>query len=72
MFNAIQSIDPDYEGFNLDDFMQAMTSLAAWHKEGRPADSNATMSNEERVRVMINSSFSAAKANLDRMRNDLE
>lgn len=53
--------------------MQAMTSLAAWHKEGRPADSNAAaMSNEERVRVMINSSFSAAKANLDRMRNDLE
>ena len=53
--------------------MQAMQSLAAWHKEGRPADSNpGMMSDEERVRVMINASFSAAKANLDKMRDDLE
>ena len=60
LYNAMQSLNPEYEGYNLDDFMRTMTNLAAWHKEGRPADSNAAaMSNEERIRVMINSSFSA-------------
>ena len=37
LYNAMQRLDPGYEGFNLDDFMRTMTSLAAWHKEGRPA-----------------------------------
>lgn len=73
----MQSLDPEYEGFNLDDFMRAMGSLAAWHKDGRPAGSAASkswanMSNEERVRVMIDSGFSSAKANLDKLRNDVE
>lgn len=31
LYNAMQSLDPEYEGFNLDDFMRTMTSLAAWH-----------------------------------------
>ena len=37
LYNAMQSLDPEYEGFNLDDFMRSMTSLAAWNTEGRPA-----------------------------------
>lgn len=37
LYNALQSLDPSYEGFNLDDFMRGMTSLAVWNKEGKTA-----------------------------------
>ena len=80
LYNAMQSLDPEFEGFNLDDFMRSMTNLAAWHKDGRPAGAPASnnksnwanLSNEERVRVMIDSGFSSARANLDKLRNDVE
>ena len=32
---ALQSLNPEYEGYNLDDFMRGVTNLAAWNKEGR-------------------------------------
>ena len=37
----MQSLDPEYEGFNLDDFMRAMASLAAWNREGKPVTEHA-------------------------------
>ena len=71
LYKALQSLNPEYEGYSLDDFMRAMTNLAAWQKEGRPKDSQQ-VSNEERVHAMINSTFEQAKANLDKIRNDVE
>ena len=35
IFNAAQSLDPTYEGFNLDDFMRAVQTLAVWNIQGR-------------------------------------
>lgn len=76
LYNAMQSLDPDYEGFNLDDFMRTVSSLAAWHQGGRPASLSQSeqqnMSNEERVRVMIDQGFSSTKAQLDKIRNEVE
>ena len=37
LYNAMQSLDPDTEGFSLDDCMRTMISLAAWNKESKPA-----------------------------------
>ena len=37
LYNALESLNPEYEGYSLDDFIRAITSLSAWHKEGRPA-----------------------------------
>ena len=35
VFNAAQSLDPTYEGFNLDDFMRVVQTLAVWNIQGR-------------------------------------
>ena len=37
LYKAMQSLNPEYEGYTLDDFMRAITSLAAWNKSGKPA-----------------------------------
>ena len=71
LYKALQSLNPEYEGYSLDDFMRAITSLSAWHKEGRPLASEEK-SNEERVHAMIDSGFSSAKANLDKIWNEVE
>ena len=35
IYNAIQSLDLINEGFNLDDFMRAVQTLAVWNIQGR-------------------------------------
>ena len=37
LYNAMQSLYPESEGYNLDDFMRTLTNLAAWHKAGKPS-----------------------------------
>ena len=37
LYVALESLNPEYEGYNLDDFMRGVTNLAAWNKEGRTA-----------------------------------
>ena len=37
LYKAMQSLNPEFEGYSLDDFMRAITSLAAWNKSGKPA-----------------------------------
>ena len=32
----MQNLNPEYEGYNLDDFMRTIASLAAWNKEDKP------------------------------------
>ena len=73
----MESLNPEYEGYNLDDFMRTMTSLAAWHKIGRPvgapdAQEQEHAQNKERVRVMIDTGFGTAKAHQDQVLNDVE
>ena len=56
--------------------MRAITSLSAWHKEGRPAAPDPLIEghshDKERVRVMVDSGFGQAKANQDKIRNEVE
>ena len=63
----MESMNQEYEGFNLDDFMRTVTSLAAWHKIGRPIvpEEAPEVQNKERVRVMIDTGFGSAKAHQD-------
>ena len=37
LYNAMQILYPESEGYNLDDFMRTLTNLAAWHKGGKPS-----------------------------------
>jgi len=38
ILNAILSLDPHAPGFNLDDFMRTLQSMAAWNVKGRAAN----------------------------------
>ena len=61
LYNAMNSLNPEYEGYSLDDFMRAVASLSAWHNEGRPPAPDPLIEehaqDKERVRVMVDSGF---------------
>jgi len=72
-FNAMQSLDPSYSGINLDDFITALSALAAWRIKGRTEEDVARpITLQERVKVMIESSFNTTKASIDSIRNEIE
>lgn len=34
----MDSLNTEYEGFKLDDFMRTLAAIAAWNKEGKPVN----------------------------------
>ena len=38
LYRAMESLNPEYEGYSLDDLIRTMTALAAWNKFGKPTD----------------------------------
>ena len=37
IYRAMESLNPEYEGYSLDDLIRTMTALATWNKFGKPA-----------------------------------
>ena len=76
IFNAAQSLDSTYQGFNLDDFMQTVQTLAAWNTQGRTDNDlpggGRPITDADRVRVMIDSGFNSSRAQMDKIRNEVE
>ena len=68
MFRATQSLDSRYEGFTFDDFIRMVKTLSAWNVQGR-AD---TISNDDRVRNMIDGGYKSTKTHIDQIRNEIE
>lgn len=73
LYNAVQSLDTSYNGMNLDDFMTAVSTMATWRVKGRTEEDVARpVTMQERIKVMIESSFSATKVSIDSVRNEIE
>lgn len=85
LYNAVQSLNPEYEGFNLDDFMRSIQTLAAFNAQGRSFDDvfqgdlevqhNKGKGNDNRGRTvdqMIQEGFKHAKDHIDEIRNEIE
>ena len=67
LYTAIQSLNPEQEGFNLEDFMRALSILETWNVHGKTeatpgqevsakeagSEENRLLTNEERVKLMI-------------------
>ena len=62
-------MDPTYKGFNLDDFMQAISAIATWNAKGR---NKRHITVQDRINVMVESSFNTTKAHIDQIRNEIE
>ena len=56
--------------------MQGMQNLAAWHVQGRASDDipggAKGISDDEKVKAMIDSGYSGTRAHIDRIRNEIE
>ena len=76
LFNAVQSVDPSYNGFNLDEFMQGVSVLAAWNVKGRSEHDSSrgasSITPQDRVNAMVDTSFNTTKVHLDELRNEVE
>ena len=62
-------MDQTYDGFNLDDFMQAISVIAVWNAKGR---NERHITVQDRINAMIESSFNTSKAHIDQIRNEIE
>ena len=86
LYAAVQSLNPDQEGFSLEEFMRAMSILETWNVHGKTvvtpgqevsniaagSDGNQLLTNEDRVKLMIETGYAATKAHVDQIRNEVE
>ena len=52
----------------MDDFMRTVATMAAWNAQSRLIG----LSNDDRVRDMIDSGYSGTRTHIDTIRNDIE
>lgn len=86
LYNAVQSLNPEQEGFNLEEFMRALSILETWNVHGKTvatpgqevsaveagSDEIRLLTNEDRVKLMIETGYAATKAHVDQIRNEVE
>lgn len=68
VYKACESFDQTYSGFSSGDFMNAVITLTAWHTQGRQPG----LSSSDKVKAMIEEGYSGSRANIDRIRNEIE
>ena len=68
VYHSANSLDPSYDGIECNDIHKILITLAAWNVQGRPIG----VSNDDRVRSMIDSAFNDTFTHIDTTRNDIE
>ena len=72
MSDAINSLDPHTEGFNLDEFMRMVLALSAFNAAGRATNDTLENVGPKPIPKMIDHAYIETKRNFDVIRNEIE